>query len=324
MSAPMEPFDVAALLTGPLEAAGLKRYALALGFVAAGIAALGPMPHGDVLDRWLAEGRAGTMRYLHRQAAKRKDPRRIHRLARTAIVVLDNYYDPAPLPAERKVARYARGEDYHCATVRRLEAIVALLRVHGARYARAFADSGPVPERELAQAAGLGWIGKNTMLIRPGLGSWTVIGAVLTDLALPADPPFAADHCGTCTRCLDACPTQAFTAPRSLDATRCLSYLTIEHAGPIPPDLDAERGGWAFGCDVCNEVCPWNERFAEPTRLPEFRARPDPEGGPTGLFEGMDEAAFTARYGDRALARAGVARMRRNWREAGAGGDAGS
>jgi epoxyqueuosine reductase len=285
--------------------------------VACGITDLAPVPHADALDRWLAAGYAGTMRYLHRQARKRRDPRRIDPRPRTAVVLLDNYFHPDPLPARGlKLARYARGDDYHRVTMRRLYQLADLLRAHGASYARAFADSGPVPERELAQRAGLGWLGKNTMLIRPGLGSWCVIGSVLTDLPLPSDPPFTADHCGSCTACLDACPTRAFIEPRVLDATRCISYLTIEHKGPIPDDVAAVLDRWGFGCDVCNEVCPWNERFAAPSTVPEFRPRHDSEGRDAAFFERMSDKEFAERYAGTPLERTGVEGMRRNARAA--------
>lgn len=301
---------------GPLTASDIKRLAADLGFIACGITDLAPTPHGDVLDRWLKAGYAGVMRYLHRQARKRKDPRRIHPLPRTAIVVLDNYYYEDDTAIGPKVARYARGKDYHIATMARLERIEQVLKAHGAAYARPFADGGPVPERELAQRAGLGWIGKNSMLLRPGVGSWFVIGSVLTDLAFELDQPFSADHCGSCTRCLDACPTEAFVEPRLLDATRCISYLTIEQKGPIPDELAARLDGWVFGCDICNEVCPWNQRFAAPSAVESFRPRGMVEGKPWDWFETMDEESFASLYADTPLERPGLERMRRNFRAA--------
>ncbi|MDX2192906.1 MAG: tRNA epoxyqueuosine(34) reductase QueG [Gemmatimonadales bacterium] len=302
-----------------LTADDVKAEAARLGFVACGITDTSPIPHADALDRWLRVGHAGTMRYLHRQAKKRKDPRLADALATRVVVVLDSYHVPeaAGAPgadahdAAPRVARYARGEDYHRVTGRRLEALAALLTAHGARTARPYVDTGPVQERELAQRAGLGWIGKNTMLIAPTLGSWTFIGVVLTDLPLAIDPPFDLDRCGSCRLCLDACPTDAFAEPRVLDATRCLSYLTIEQKPPIAPPLAARMEGWAFGCDICNAVCPWNVRFAAPTAIPAFAPRP-----PVGLaeLEAMDEAGFAERFGDTALARVGLERLRRNAR----------
>jgi epoxyqueuosine reductase len=286
--------------------------------VACGITDLSPTLHGVELDRWLATGRAGTMRYLHRQARKRKEPQRIDRDARSVIMVLDNYFsedDPADRQPPR-VAKYARGSDYHRVTLERLEHLAEFLRRHGARLARAYTDAGPVPERELAQRAGLGWIGKNTMLIRPGLGSFFFIGSVLTDLELPADPPFALDQCGGCTRCLEACPTQAIVEPRVLDATRCISYLTIEHRGPIPEGLVPKLQGWAFGCDICNDVCPWNVRFASETDVAGLRPRGTLRGAERDLFERMTEDEFAERFGDTALTRPGLAGMRRNLRAA--------
>ena len=246
----------------------IKAQAAEIGFIACGITDLSPMARGATLDRWLAKGYAGTMRYLHRQARKRKDPSKIAAEARSVVVVLDNYYSEAADTGAPRVARYARGQDYHLATVDRLEQLAAYLRLRGAAYTRTFADAGPVPERELAQRAGLGWIGKNTMLIRPGAGAWFFIGSVLTDLVLPLDAPFETDHCGNCTRCLDACPTAAFVEPGLLDATRCISYLTIEQPGPVPAELVPKLEGWGFGCDICNEVCPWNQRFALPPVCP--------------------------------------------------------
>jgi len=300
----------------PVLARTVKEAAVHLGFLGCGITDTGPTPHGKALDTWLAQGYAGTMRYLHRQATKRKEPARIVPEARTVVVVLDNYFRPDPVPPADapRVAKYARGRDYHLATAERLRALADVLRSHGATVARSYVDAGPVPERELGQRAGLGWIGKNTMLIRPGVGAFFVIGAVFTDLALELDQPFATDHCGTCTRCLDACPTTAIVAPRVLDATRCISYLTIEYRGVVPEDLADRFEGWAFGCDICNDVCPWNERFAESTPHPEFAPRPVWEELGADAFDRMDPEEFENRFGDTPLERPGLEGMRRNWR----------
>lgn len=314
-----------------LSAGDVKTEAARLGFIACGITPLTPLPHGIELDRWLRLGYAGNMRYIHRQARKRKNPRLADTSARTAVVVLDNYYCsegeagqsvndgdasaggprvPGALP---QIARYARGEDYHRVTLRRLEQLAQFLERHGARTARPYVDTGPIAERELAQRAGLGWIGKNTMLLRPGVGSWFFIAEVLTDLELETDPPFTTEHCGSCTRCLDACPTGAIVEAHVLDATKCISYVTIEQKGPIPPATASKLAGWAFGCDICNEVCPWNDRFAAQTGVPEFLPRTEFLGAGPEFFERMDEAEFEARFGDTPLARPGLERMRRNW-----------
>jgi epoxyqueuosine reductase len=296
----------------------IKSRARELGFLACGVTDPSPPPHADHLDRWLARGYAGTMRYLHRQARRRKDPGAIVPEALSIVVVLDNYYGEESLEESRppRVARYARGADYHRVTLQRLESLAAFLRTGGAAVARPYADAGPVPERELAQRAGLGWIGKNTMLIRPGAGSYFFIGSVFTDLPLARDLPFETDHCGTCTRCLDACPTGALVEPRLLDATRCISYLTIEQKGPIPDELASRMEGWVFGCDICNDVCPWNLRFAEPGPVEAFRSRRALAGAGPEFFERMDPVEFERRFGDTPLARPGLTGMRRNFRAA--------
>lgn len=304
-------------------AAAVKAEAARLGFVACGIASLEPSVHADALDAWLAAGYAGTMRYLHRHARKRKEPALVAPQAWRAVMVLDNYAaatDERPQPGDAfKVAAYARGTDYHLVMLARLLVLKEWLLAHGATFASAWVDDGPVPERELAQRAGLGWVGKNSMLIHPEIGSWTFIGSIFTDLALEQDDQLVPDHCGSCTRCLDACPTEAFVAPRVLDATRCLSYLSIEYK-PDPPDaFDGRWAEWAFGCDICNDVCPWNVKFAQPTAIAEYRRRPDPDRRDPAAFESLDDAAFARRYSDTPLARPGLARMRRNVRHAMAG-----
>ena len=262
------------------------------------------------------------MRYLHRQARRRKDPRLIVPQALSVVVALDNYYSEQTKEADPpKVARYALGEDYHRVTTRRLEQLAEFLKQSGASVARVYTDAGPVPERELAQRAGLGWIGKNTMLIRPGVGSFFFIGSIFTDLALQPDSPFTTDHCGTCTRCLDACPTNALVEPRVLDATRCISYLTIEHKGAIPESLVPQLDGWVFGCDICNEVCPWNQRFAAAGPVEAFRSRQALTGADANFFERMDQEEFDRRFGDTPLERPGLEGMRRNFRAALGGRD---
>ncbi len=296
--------------------AEVRAKAQILGFTACGIADLSPSVRGEALDEWLAKGYAGTMRYLHRQAVKRKLPGTIVDGALVAIVVLDNYFPEKPTPPGVRIAKYAWGDDYHEVLAARLDQLGAWLKSHGAIVARHFVDAGPVPERELAQRAGLGWIGKNTMLIRPMTGSFFFIGSVFTDLALTPDRAFQTDHCGTCTRCLDACPTEALVEPRVLDATRCISYLTIEQRDPIPEDRSKRFQGWAFGCDICNDVCPWNERFAVPTGIDQFRRPPRIDLQDAGVFDRIDEPEFERRFGRTPMERPGLEGMRRNWRAA--------
>jgi epoxyqueuosine reductase len=293
----------------------IKTKAGELGFLGCGITGTSSVAHGVELDEWLAKGYAGTMRYLHRQARRRKDPSAIVPEARSVVVICDSYYyEEAPRSERPFVARYAGGMDYHVATRNKMNELADWLLENGAKTARVYVDAGPVPEKELAQRAGLGWIGKNTMLIDPRAGSYFVLATIFTDLALDQDRPMTVDHCGSCTRCLDACPTQAFVAPRVLDATRCISYLTIEHKGPIPPEFVADFQGWAFGCDICNDVCPWNEKFSRPSARPEFTPRPVwQHAGRADFFEGMDEPLFEALFADSPLERPGLEGMRRNW-----------
>ena len=211
------------------------------------------------------------------------------------------------------MAQYAWSSDYHDVLGRRLEDLASSIRdIAPGAITRCYVDAGPVPERELAQRAGLGWIGKNMMLIHPELGSFTFIGVVLTDAALAPDLPFDADRCGTCRRCLDACPTNAFVAPRELDARACISYLTIEHRGEFTPVQRGQVGDWVFGCDVCQDVCPWNVSFAQPTTDPAFAQRADVAAPDLRALLDVDADDFTRRYGDTPFARPGHAGMRRN------------
>lgn len=239
----------------------IKARTAELGFDPVGITALGPVETYTAFAEWLAKGCAGDMTYLARGADKRGDTRLPLEGARSAIVVALDYGGRQPAGP---VARYARGDDYHELMWDRLEALHRWISEQCGQPVRgkAYVDTGPILERDLARRAGLGWIGKNTMLISPKRGSFFFLGALLLDLELESDAPFEGDRCGTCTRCLDACPTQAFVAPRVMDATRCISYLTIEHRSDIAPELRPLIGELLYGCDICQDVCPWNVRFA--------------------------------------------------------------
>ena len=251
----------------------LKAQAYGLGFDLAGIVALGEPETRAHFDSWLAKGRHGEMAYLDGDGAElRRDARRPHVGATHALVVAISYGGREP---SGPIARYARGDDYHELLRERVRELhVWLQREVGHDInARPYVDSGPVLERDLAQRAGLGWFGKNTMLISPRIGSFFFLASLFVEFPLEPDAPFAFDRCGSCTRCLDACPTQAFVGPRDLDATKCISYLTIELRGEIPEALREQMGGLVFGCDICQEVCPWNVSFATELKEPAFAAR---------------------------------------------------
>lgn len=250
----------------------VKSRAHELGFTLAGVTTPEPPAHLDVLQRWFQAGRHGEMAYISRPDAveKRRDPRHLLPECRSILVLGIPYSNSASAPppadgrAYGRIAAYAWGEDYHEVLKGRLQALVAFIqeRVGSAVPNRWYTDSGPLTERELAQRAGLGWIGKNTMLINTTRGSYFLLAEILLGIELEADAPLTTDHCGTCTRCIQACPTACILPDRTLDATRCISYLTIELKGPIEPELRPLMGDWVFGCDVCQSVCPWNERFA--------------------------------------------------------------
>ncbi|HEX6059561.1 MAG TPA: tRNA epoxyqueuosine(34) reductase QueG [Gemmatimonadaceae bacterium] len=245
----------------PTLEAHLKAQAYGLGFDLAGIARLGDVSTAEAFDRWVARGYAGEMAYLPKWADKRRDTRLPFSGAVSALVVAMSYGGREP---SGPVARYARGDDYHDIMVERLRALHAWLDERLGRPVRgkAYVDTGPILERDLARKAGLGWFGKNTMLVNPGIGSFFFLGALLVEAELAPDAPFEADRCGTCRRCIDACPTGAIVDERVLDATRCISYLTIEQRGAIPVELRERLGGLVYGCDICQDVCPWNVRFA--------------------------------------------------------------
>jgi epoxyqueuosine reductase len=281
----------------PTREQEIKDEARRLGFEPVGIAPAAPADDFARLRPWLEQGFAGTMDYLERHAEARRHPASILPEVRSVVMVGLSYGPGAETkPSEArllgKVARYAAGLDYHDVLRAKLNALLRWVqqRVPGTR-GRGVVDTAPLLERDFARRAGLGWIAKNTMLINKKRGSYLFLGALLLDLELRADEPFEPRHCGTCTRCLDACPTQAFVGPYQLDARRCISYLTIELRGPVPEELRPGLGAWVFGCDVCQEVCPWNRKAPLGT-----------EAALTGLsvdlieLLSLDEEEFRRRY----------------------------
>jgi len=311
-----------ALVTPQSRAALVKDHALQLGFDTVGVADLSPVPHGDSLRDWLAQGMAGTMTYMERQAIRRLEPARILPGAHRAVVVTVNHFsqEPSPMPGYGRVAKYARGRDYHESLQEPLRQLAAFIRSLGdaGTVARWYVDAGPVPERELAQRAGLGWIGKNTMLIDPKRGSFCFLATVLTNLDLAPDPPFDADRCGSCRLCLDACPTQAFPDERLLDARLCISYLTIELKVDVPAEQAEKMGNWVFGCDICQDVCPWNRSFARPSTSVALELDPTIALLDLKSLEEIGDLEFTQQYGWTPLERTGAAGIRRNARIAAA------
>lgn len=292
----------------------IKQQAHALGFELAGIAAPEPGPvAAAAYQDWLRSGRHEPMAYMARpdRVARALDPAATLPQVRSVLAVGLNYFtghlppEVAADPSRGLFASYAWGGDYHALLTARLERLRALLVEDLGRAvgARVYVDTGPLLERDLAQRAGLGFVGRNTMLIHPRWGSWLFLGELLLDLELPPDEPDRAGTCGRCTRCLSACPTDAFPAPYVLDARRCISTLTIELKGPMPTALRPLIGNRVFGCDICNEVCPYNRRFARLSPDPELAPDPDRVAPPLLELIALDEAAFATRFGGTAVAR---------------------
>jgi epoxyqueuosine reductase len=301
-----------------LTAVDVKRKARAVGFDLCGIARAGDLPELSVFQTWLARGYAGEMAYLQRSAGQRADVRRVLPSARSVIVTGTIYNTGVPYstesadPEHAHIARYAWGDDYHDVIGARLDALLAWMRDQSVEPfdARAYVDTGPVQERVYAQHAGVGWIGKNTCVINPEAGSWIFLAEIICSLPLEADQP-AVDQCGTCTLCLDACPTHALVAPGVLDSTRCISYLTIEQRGPIPGEFTTAVGSHIYGCDICQEVCPWNQ-LAPSSSDPAWQPRPVWANADVSTLSAMsDDELRTAMRGS-AMRRTKVAGLRRN------------
>jgi len=285
----------------------IQNEARRLGFILTGVTTPDPPPHLPIFENWLTQGRHASMGYLAdaRSRARRADPRLILPECKSILVLALPYPDPKlALPSRTdvpsllaartvsevegtaeasnesspngRVASYAWGDDYHLVIPEKLKALVAFIEQQAGHSIlnRWYTDTGPILERELGLRAGLGWIGKNTLLINPKFGSYFLLAEIFLDLDLEPDPPFTTDHCGTCTRCIEACPTQCILPNRTIDARRCISYLTIELKDEIPSELRPMLGNWVFGCDVCQMVCPWN-RFAPSENISELKPRAD-------------------------------------------------
>ena len=305
----------------PVHVETIKRRARELGFAACGIANAEPTAHRQHVLDWLAAGRHGEMAYLGKNVEVRLDPSEIEAGAQSIICVAD-HIGPDPLTHQQsagatvdtpgptgRVARYAQVSDYHKVLRKRLYQLADALRAdHPEEAFRVCVDTAPVLEREHAARTPLGWTGKHTLLLHPDLGSHLLLGLIITTLDLPTDAPHT-DHCGTCTRCIDACPTQCIT-PWSVDASRCISYLTIEHRGPIDPQYHAAIGDRLFGCDVCQDVCPFNQK-TEPTRLPPGY---EPRASSFNLLDvlGWSEDDRRAAFAKSAMKRAKLPQMKRN------------
>ena len=295
----------------------IKSWGLELGFQAVGIADADLSAAEPRLLEWLGQGWHGEMEYMARHAALRARPAELKPGTLRVISCRMDYLNDASQaiasdPECAVIARYARGRDYHKLLRNRLQALCGRIeQAIGPFGYRVFSDSAPVMEVELAARTGIGWRGKHTLLLSRDAGSWFFLGEVYTDLALPLDSP-AEEHCGSCQKCIDVCPTQAIRAPYQLDARRCISYLTIEHGGEFSQAQQPLLGDWLFGCDVCQDVCPWNVKFALPTHDVELNVRPEVAEPELAALLDAKPDAFQRRFGDTPFERPGVAGMRRN------------
>jgi epoxyqueuosine reductase len=317
----MKPHPTPALPRKPGEVAdprgAIREKALELGFDAVGFAkaTLAPIAR-EGLAGFLAAGYHGDMGWMVEKADRRGDPRVLWPEARSVVVLGLNYGPPSdpladrPSSAAGEISVYARNRDYHDSIKKRLKALARWMAEAFGKEVKVFVDTAPVMEKPLAQEAGIGWQGKHTNLVSRELGSWLFLGEVFTTLDLEAGPA-EEDHCGACRRCLDACPTGAFPAPYRLDARRCISYLTIEHKGPIPRDLRPLMGNRIYGCDDCLAVCPWN-KFARATSEAGFRQRPELASPPLTELAELDDAGFRRLFAGSPIKRIGRARFLRN------------
>jgi epoxyqueuosine reductase len=278
----------------------VKSKALALGFTGVGIASAGELEEeGARLREWLDRAYQASMGWMARSVSKRSDPRLVLPGARSVIAVAMNYYSDVPhekRAGKGKISRYAWGDDYHDVLGAKLgELRDWLVSVNPGTDARVYVDTGPVMDKAWAVRGGIGWLGKHTNVITREMGSWVFLGEILTTLDLEPDPA-AEDRCGTCTLCIEACPTGAIVEPYVVDSNLCLSYLTIEHRGPIEGDVKGQFEGWIYGCDTCQDVCPWNRKFGTPSQQSAFLPREGFVSPTLEEWRRMDQAEFSARF----------------------------
>ena len=300
-------------------AQSIKDWGRELGFQQVGIAGLDPGEHEQHLERWLAAGYQGEMDYMAAHGRKRSHPDELVPGTRRVVSLRMDYLPGDTLMAQRLgerekayVSRYALGRDYHKLIRKRLQQLAERIQQQIGPFGyRAFVDSAPVLEKAIAEQAGLGWIGKNTLVLNRQAGSYFFLGELFVDLPLPVDAAHGSEHCGRCTACLDICPTAAFVGPYVLDARRCISYLTIELKGPIPLELRPLIGNRVFGCDDCQMVCPWN-RFARPSTQADFQPRHHLDNVELAALFRWDETEFLSRTEGSPLRRAGYERWLRN------------
>ena len=297
-----------------MNAEEIRKFAVSLGFTLAGVARIEPTPEGNFYPEWLDRGYAGEMHYLERQKAARMDPRSVLPGARSVIVCAINYNTAHLLtsynPTRAWISRYAWGKDYHDTLQEKLRSLARWIESNSTVRTRTYVDTGPLTERVFAKYAGIGWFGKNTCIINQQEGSWLFLGCILTDLDLSADTP-PPDRCGSCTRCLDACPTDAFVAPYVLDSRKCISYTTIELRGAIPEDARDGIGHHLFGCDICQDVCPWNRR-ANFSNEPAFQPKPGLMWPDVQVLLDYSDADWTSAIRGTPLKRAKVRGLLRN------------
>ena len=298
------------------HAAFLKSTAKRLGFDFCGIAKAGFLEsEAPLLENWLNQNYQGKMAYLANHFDKRLDPTKLVEGAKTVVSLMYNYYPSKPLTdssSEVKLAKYAYGEDYHLVIRNKINGFLELIREEiGEVSGRAFVDSAPVMERQWAQRAGLGWLGKNSLLLNREMGSFFFLAELIIDLEATPDPPMTKDYCGTCTACMDACPTDAIVKPGMVDGSRCISYLTIELKDAIPEEFKGKMENWAFGCDICQDVCPWN-RFAKPNQEPAFQPSQDMVNLNERDWKEMTEETFKRVFAKSAVKRAKYVGLKRN------------